>query len=478
MKKNNPILVYLGANAHKKLVHKLLKLNPDIRFISSHIFPETSSSLLYDKIYTDSVITFDSSIQIKSGEIQFTKINDYNLVNIIEDVMNDKNLPLLWTRFKSETRRCNHSEVKRYEVLYSLIKSSLETCLTINPGAVVFSYEPHMLPMYIFKQVASALRIRTYTLIISPFVWRLFCEVDNGNSDHFFEEHQCKKEGINKNESVKKLINEKQGEYRVAKPFYEKRDLTNLLGARIFKKFKINGWNPNRVLRCHWALSEYKRASSARNEFHDLKYISVFLQYQPELTTLPDGHIFVNQLFAIQMLYSAVSQLGIALVIREHPATFESVYDPKWRPRDFYRSIKNIGSGIYFDDINSDPFTLIENSVAVSSITGSVILEALLRGKPAIAFGKHPLRGFVSAAFVDKFENENKLREKIIKALKESPQAIIDNIEKYLYEVYPSTFGDKHYMGNEGMTLEKLRELRYNALLQVFDLIPKGKFSH
>lgn len=471
MKYSKTMLIYLGANAHKKMVHQLLKVNPHIRFISSNIFPETPSSLLKDKKYNESVITFDASMQIKSGEIQFTKINDYNLVPIINDIMNDKLLPLLWTRFKSETRRCNHSEVKRYEVLYSLIKSSLETCLTVKPYVVVFSYEPHMIPIYIFKRVASALGIRTYTLTISPFVWRLFCENAEGDHDLYPEESQGKNEGGTLNESVNKLINEKQGQYREAKPFYEKRNLADTLGAIFFNKLKINGWNPLRATLSQVAFTEYQRISSDRSEFHDLKYISLFLQYQPEQTTLPDGQIFVHQLFAIQMLYSAVSTLGISIVIREHPATFESVYDPKWRPRDFYRAIKSIGSGIYLDDINEDPFTLIENSIAVSSINGSVLLEALLRGKAAIAFGKHTLRGLDSVAFIDSFANENELREKIVKASLESGQFIIDSIERYLYAVYPSTFGSSHYLGNEAMSLGELRESRNKALLQVVNLL-------
>lgn len=471
MKYSKSMLVYLGANANKKLVHRLLELNSDIRFISSHIFPESPFSLLEGKLYNESVITFDSAIKIESGEMHFTTINDYNMVPIIDDIMNDKHLSLLWTRFKSETRRCNHSEVKRYEILYSLIKSSLETCLRIKPSVVVFSYEPHMLPIYIFKRVASALGIRTCTLTISPFVWRLFCECTEKDHDLYLKESQGTKEGGSLNESVTKLINEKQDHYRVAKPFYEKRDLISRVGAGLFNKLKVNGWSPRRMVLSQLASIEYQRVSTDRSEFHDLKYISIFLQYQPEQTTLPDGQLFVHQLFAIQMLYSAVSSLGISLVIREHPATFESVFDPKWRPKEFYRAIKGIGPNIYFDNINTDPFTLIETSIAVSSVNGSVLLEALLRGKPAVAFGKHTLRGLDSVAFVESFANEVELREKIEKASRMSPQVIIDCVERYLYEVYPNTFGASRYLGNEAMSLEKLRESRYKALLQVVNLL-------
>ena len=278
-------------------------------------------------------------------------------------------------------------------------------------------------------------------------------------------------------DSVKKLIDEKQGHYRVAKPFYEKRDLSGGLGGRFFNKLKVNGWNPRRAMLSQLAFAECQRASSERSQFQGLKYICMFLQYQPEQTTLPDGGLFVHQLFAIQMLYSAVSSLGISLVIREHPATFESVFGPKWRPKNFYKSIKSIGSNIYFDNINSDPFSLIENSVAVSSITGSVLLEALLRGKPAVAFGKHALRGLSTPAFVDRFADEIELREKIVQASGVSSQSIIDDVEKYLHEVYPATIGADRYLGNEAMSLEALRESRNDALLQVVEQLSRGGAS-
>ena len=477
MNSSDYMLVYLGANAHKELVHQLLELNPAIRFLSSSIYPEAPVSLLEDEAFNNAVIQFDSDLQMASGEIGFTPVNGYNQVPIIDAVMNDKHLPLLWARFKSETRRCNQSEVKRYEVVYSLIKASLEICLTLKPGVVVFSYEPHMLPIYIFKKVAAALGIKTYTLTISPFVWRLFCEDAVGDRDLSRKGGLTKPEEVMLDDSVQKLIDEKQGHYRGAKPFYEKRKPKGGLGGRLLNKLKVNGWNPRKAVLSQLAFAECQGVSSERRQFQGLKYICMFLQYQPEQTTLPDGGLFVHQLFAIQMLYSAVAPMGISLVIREHPATFESVFDPKWRPRDYYRTIKSIGPNIYFDDIHADPFSLIENSVAVSSINGSVLLEALLRGKPAVAFGKHTLRGLSSPAFVERFADEVELGEKIARTSVASPQSIVDDIEGYLYEVYPTTFGASRYLGNEAMSLEALRESRNDALLQVVEqLLRVGAF--
>jgi len=90
-----------------------------------------------------------------------------------------------------------------------------------------------------------------------------------------------------------------------------------------------------------------------------------------------------------------------------------------------------------------------------------------------VAFGKHPLKEYTSTAFVDKFADEVELRDKVAKAIEESPQSIISDFENYLHMIYPTTFGPCEYIGNAKMSLEKLRESRYNALRQVIELITK-----
>ena len=143
------MLVYLGANARHDLVCELLQSNPEIRFVASSLFAEMPSSMLEDRAYQKALVSFDSSLLTESGEIALTPVNDHNMVLIIDNVMSDKLLGLMWTRFGSKIRRRNGNEVKRYEVVYSLVKSALKTCLTFQPKFVLFSYEPHMLPITI-----------------------------------------------------------------------------------------------------------------------------------------------------------------------------------------------------------------------------------------------------------------------------------------------------------------------------------------
>jgi|GEM_PF-4357922 len=462
-----PIMVYLGANAHMQLEQELLAFNPGIRFVESAVYPERMQPTDTDAQLGNAAIRFDADLRGSEGDILFTPIVGCNQIAIIESVMDDKLLPLLWTRFGGRTRWRHLSEVKRYEVAYSLAKSAIDTCRKFRPQAVVFSCEPHMLPMYIFKKVCKAMGIQTSTMAVSPFNWRVFLELENiyETTSPLTRSTAIKADPLH--DSVAKFISEKKSDYSVAKPFYEKRIERLGMGKRLLYKLKANGWKPYKVILGHLAFADYRCLTTPRSQLQGLRYVCVFLQLQPEQTTLPDGEIFVHHLFAIQTLYAAVSRLGLKLVIREHPATFETGYSLTWRPRDFYRTVKNIGPGIFFDRIDADPYTLIKNAVAVSAITGTVLLEALLQGRPAIAFSKHPLRGYLNAALVDCFSDEQELKEKLEAALVQPAESICAEVESYLHRVYPDTFGPDDYVGNAKMSLDLLRQSRYEALRQI-----------
>lgn len=464
IKPTQQTLVYTGANTSELIVRSLLSQDPTIRFVTSQIFNEAPLDFLDEEREQGLFIKFDSGIKVDDGGTSVIDSVGFNDLSVINKVINDKNLPLLWTRFNRKYRYANNTEVKRYEVSFSLIKAAIKTCVNHKPQKVVFSYEPHMLPMYIFKKVVEALDIDTYTLTISPFVWRLYCQRNSG--DMLISSSEYVKQAPGENESVGSFIKEKQSHYTVAKPFYEKRAFVGGIRQTI-KSLKVNGYNLERLIRSKKISRCYASNTTQRSVFHREKYICFFLQYQPEQTTLPDGGLFVNQLFAIQMLYASLQPLGISLVIREHPATFESTFDHKWRDRSFYNEIKRFGEKVYFDQLTADPFELIDNSVGVASITGTVLLEGLLKGKPAIAFGSSPLKKFLNDAFVEGFENDEQLAFQISQALRKPKNEIISETENYLHEIYLMTFGDKEYLGNQHMTLSKLREARNNALVDV-----------
>lgn len=81
------------------------------------------------------------------------------------------------------------------------------------------------------------------------------------------------------------------------------------------------------------------------------------------------------------------------LIIKEHPSVFMNDFKYKYRDEYFYHDFSH-SKNIKFISLHEDPFALIDGCEAVATITGTVGIEALLRGKPVLVFGNAKYRGF------------------------------------------------------------------------------------
>lgn len=115
----------------------------------------------------------------------------------------------------------------------------------------------------------------------------------------------------------------------------------------------------------------------------NVKFVYFALHFQPEVTTSPLGKHFVDQVLAIDILASACKKLNVKLYVKEHPRI---VNRTESRTKAFYDQI------LYHENVklinrDYDSKILIENSICVSSITGTVNFEAIFHRKPSISFG-------------------------------------------------------------------------------------------
>lgn len=116
-------------------------------------------------------------------------------------------------------------------------------------------------------------------------------------------------------------------------------------------------------------------------------YIYVSLHYQPECTTLPLGDFFENQKIMIEWLsYSRPQEVW--LYIKEHPSQTYQVNTSRYRHPNFYNDILKIPR-VRLVSRRCSSFDLIKNSICISTITGTVTLEALYQEKPVLFFGYH-----------------------------------------------------------------------------------------
>jgi hypothetical protein len=117
------------------------------------------------------------------------------------------------------------------------------------------------------------------------------------------------------------------------------------------------------------------------------KFIVYFLHYEPELTLVPMGWVGGDQYIAIASLVKHLPD-GWQVVVREHPAQYAQSFAGYFtgRNKDFYNRILGIGR-VSFVSNEIDTFDLIDQCEFVSTITGTVGWEALVRGKPSVIFG-------------------------------------------------------------------------------------------
>ena len=115
------------------------------------------------------------------------------------------------------------------------------------------------------------------------------------------------------------------------------------------------------------------------------KFIYFPLHLQPELTTTPMGGAFVEQALAINLLAEHLPA-DVYIYVKEHPAQFD--YGLSSRNRAFYEEIASIPN-VQLIPIEFDTFCLINNCIAVATITGTAGWEGLFRSKPYLMFGHH-----------------------------------------------------------------------------------------
>lgn len=132
------------------------------------------------------------------------------------------------------------------------------------------------------------------------------------------------------------------------------------------------------------ALEQKRYLKQARICFSDNpaseEYVYFPLHLQPEMTTDVLGGDYADQLLALETLRKIVP-LDIPIYVKENPKQTGLLRSEVFFTR--LKKIKNIK--LISQDVPS--FGLIENSVAVSTITGTAGWEALRMGKPVIVFG-------------------------------------------------------------------------------------------
>ena len=299
------------------------------------------------------------------------------------------------------------------QLIDTLISNYIQLLEKEQPSYIFFQATPHDIYSWVLGKVAELMRIPVYLARSSILPWKsvLVRGLDEQTLvDADFEDN------VRENYSlVEKFYNIHLGKYDEAIPSYEKKRLDARKGK--FWSWKTELKEPMRrphrivaVLRKHYLFKYYQ--SLATSEITNQDYIIVFLHFQPERTSLPEGQQFAQQFHLIRTLQ--IANPGIKIYVKEHPSMFIGHLDIRYRTKSFYKAISDLDN-VELVDIRTDAFSLIDKALSLATITGTVGVQALIRGKGVLCFGTSSYLGLDGVFQIKNCEDAQKAISELLR---------------------------------------------------------------
>jgi len=304
---------------------------------------------------------------IKENNNKTIKQNELKTVIFWEKIINDHQTFFMYDRTNSLLASTEQKSAKILDSIILVLRFLEEK----KPYAIFFDCTPHIFDVWIFARVAELMGIKILYFQDSIFPWRYYLL-----------------SGLQKMPSlVKTEVIKASNKTTIEREFMKVKGMDSIEAGANYGQSDFSRWwkRPDLILNKYLCFRRYKALSTS-----DLpeKFIILFLHYEPERTTLPEGFGFTQQLAAIKALELAIPN-GTKLLVKEHPTTFKHLCHWKVRTPGWYNKI--LSDKIKLVDMKIPAYKLIDKSVATASITGTAVGESLLRGKPGIIFGAGPL---------------------------------------------------------------------------------------
>lgn len=379
--KREVVIVDLGVIPYSLVNESVEGSKYEIIFIGFHCQIEPLRQLGVK----NQMVEYGNFLNISSEHISSNAVNYFY---IFKKIVDDYQTWLLAERSAFRRGyRSNFNEIAKIDIL---IENYISFLHNMDAQFVFYQACPHNIYSWVFANVAEMLGVKVYICNSSIFCWR------NVLLEGLHDEIVVNMESDDMEDpNVDDLIAKIEKNYDEAIPEYEKVRLKRRKGKywswsdelrACLKNLKNNAFLPLKY-RLYKSYEKYSEDPNLEE-----KYIILFLHYQPERTSMPEGGYFSNQWHIINTIHRALPS-GYKLYVKEHPSTFTNVggYDPRYRNTIFY---KNISLLINVSLINSsvDTFSLVDRSVCVATITGTIGAESLLRGKPVLVFGNATYR--------------------------------------------------------------------------------------
>lgn len=272
---------------------------------------------------------------------------------------------------------------------------------------LIFHNHPHELFTYVLKQAALRLGIMTLLVHFAALPWRM--AISRYRPDGTTTKLKLRAEStLAERQSVASYIARlRSSEHERAIPSTDAKLISphgNPVDVGEELRALARGSIVKSVLRIVRKRQLYNAFATFVKNDPGTPYVAFLMHYQPEEATLPRGGVFAQQLNVILKLRSLLPP-SVNILVKENRATFRAslTLATAVRSREFYKAVASV-PGTYLVPLSRDTFDLIDNALAVATITGTVGLEALCRGKKVFIFGDATYREFSGVTRVDAYD--------------------------------------------------------------------------
>ena len=386
----------------------LKRLGYDVRYMSGLSELRAAAISAFPNVIYEDAATFLAGIEDIGDMKESHEPFDYNLILrelseyefVIKYMIN---------------REYDHGHDRTNEIYFSLVSYWMDIISKTNPDLIIAPYTPYTAREYVLYALSQIYRIKFLSFFRATVGYYLnipFTNLsDNGfplvidkyqelkTHQHPFWIQDYANQRIKKKATAPGILGEADAKLKETVEFH-----TLLLIRNYFKdtRTNISGLSFIPAIKRIWF--DVKNLPATLNKvqpFQNLKwhydnlcidpdysqpYIFFPLHYQPEQTTSPFGEYSVYQYLPIEMLARSLPA-GWLIYVKEHYVTFSPFHGGlKKRNREYYERLSKIPNvRLIKSEVQSAE--LIDHSQAVATIAGSPGYEALLRGKPTMAFG-------------------------------------------------------------------------------------------
>lgn len=164
------------------------------------------------------------------------------------------------------------------------------------------------------------------------------------------------------------------------------------------------------------------------------KYIYFALHYQPEASSNPQGGNYFDQRIPVRILSECVPD-DVKIYVKSHPEQLAP-----FRSREYYDELAAMRN-VRIIKLGCSTYDLIKNSIAVSSLTGTVCWESQFYNIPAIIFG-HSQKNVTPLAYCVRTKEECK---KALIEIQNCPKKVtLKELKVFTKAMYNTSFGKEN----------------------------------